>query len=240
MSARFLLTHLNPPHLLDKQICLFPRLTAALYYFLANQMAKKKQNYCPVDLDISPTNLCLKWDCDPLVSLTTVAMSLQMFDSHNYRTRPDVLWCCFLSRNNSNMCLLSCYFLSLMEIIPVQHLFDGRLEVITRHWVYVWNALKCLPERLRTHLHHHWAAPVENTCLFPIMYFNYLSDLGRYCCSRTERQADVCQVLWKCQKKKKKLHTHRRGPLGMSARHKQQKEHNKEKECPQHQMSSTL
>lgn len=86
-----------------------------------------KINYCLVDLDISPTDLCLKWDCDPLVSLTTVAMSPQMFDSHNYRTRPDVLWCCFLFRNNWYVSIIV-LFPSLMEIIPVQHLFDGEVR----------------------------------------------------------------------------------------------------------------
>ena len=45
-----------------------------------------------------------------------------MFDSHNYRTRPDVSLCCFQKQLKCVSIIM--LFPSLVEIIPVQHLFD--------------------------------------------------------------------------------------------------------------------
>ena len=61
-------------------------------------------------------------------------------------------------------------FPSLLEIIPLQHLFDeeGRGNDKAED---VCRSLKSLPELLRTHLHHRRVAPVENTCLWALIQF---------------------------------------------------------------------
>lgn len=76
-------------HLSCTNVPLFSLLTVALLCFLAKQISKV--NYGTGCLTKIPG---LKWDCDPFVSFTTVVMRFQMFDSHKYRTRPDVAAVC--------------------------------------------------------------------------------------------------------------------------------------------------
>lgn len=82
--------------------------------------------------------------------------SLQMFDSHNYRTRPDVSLCCklmlLLCPETTEMCV--CYrVISVTEgnyTSSASCWWKGS-EVMTRQRIYValWNALKWLPKLLR-------------------------------------------------------------------------------------------
>lgn len=129
-----------------------------------------------------------------------------MFDSPNYRTRPDVSLCCFLPRNNWNMCQLSCYFLRWWKLYQFSFSLMRRVGVMTRQIVYVglWNALKRLPKSsLRTHLHHHRAAPLEkymfvgSNSVFHNVVIQLASEIqaGHYSCSRSEMQFAVCQAL---------------------------------------------
>lgn len=127
-----------------------------------------------------------------------------MFDSHNYRTRPDVTRCRFLPRNNRNMCLLSCYFLHWWKLY---HVFDGeaRGNDKARQWLFVSlsKALKCLPKAPENTPSSPWSCSrgkymfVGSNSVFHHALIQLAPQIwtGHYSCSRTESQFDVCQAL---------------------------------------------
>lgn len=126
-----------------------------------------------------------------------------MFDSHNYRTTEQDQMSAAAAAFCPELKYVSIMMLFplLVEIIPVQHLFDGEGRGNDKA-PGVRRSLKCLPKLPRTHLHHHGAAPAENTFVGSNSVFHHapiqLASLiwaGHYSWSRTKRQFDVCQAL---------------------------------------------
>lgn len=129
-----------------------------------------------------------------------------MFDSHKYRTRPDVSRCRrFLPRKRLKNVSIIMLFSLLLEIIPVQHL---------SHWeargndkaLDVRRSLKCFeraPKAPKNTPPSPWSSSrgkymfagsnsVFHHALIPLAPQNWA---GHYSCSRTQSQCDVCQAL---------------------------------------------